>query len=79
MVVHFSLIGQVLEQTGSSRQKTLVFQYFDSRLLALANLDLLHYETDENQMRTKGTYMVQGTASVKDRAKPKVTFYMLLA
>ena len=79
MVVHFALIGQVLEQTGSSRQKTLVFQYFDSRLLALANLDLLHYETDESQMQTNGTYMVQGTASLRDGARPKVTFYMLLA
>ena len=29
MVVHFTLIGRVLEQTGSSRQKTLQCQYFD--------------------------------------------------
>ena len=72
MVVHFALIGQVMEQTGSSRQKTLLFQYFDIRLLALQNLEILYYETDTLQIQTNGVYMVQGTAVLKDGEKPMV-------
>ncbi len=77
MVVHFSLIGRVLEQTGSSRQKTLLFQYFDSRAF-LETLELQYYETDANQMRSDRTYLVQGTASLQDGSKPMVSgIYML--
>jgi hypothetical protein len=75
MVVHFALIGKALEQTGESRQKTLIFQYFDSRLL-LEDLELLHYETDTNQIQPNGTYMVQGTALLRDGKKPKVTIFI---
>lgn len=72
MVVHFAFIGQVMEQTGSSRQKTLLFQYFDARLVALENLELLYYETDTAPIQTNGVYMVQGTALLKDGEKPTV-------
>ena len=71
MVVHFTLIGRVLEQTGSSRQKTLQFQYLESRAY-LETLELQYFETDTNQMRSDGTYFVQGTALLQDDAKPKV-------
>jgi hypothetical protein len=72
MVVHFAFIGQVIEQTGSSRQKTVLFQYFDARLVALENLELLYYETDTDPIQTNGAYMVQGTALLKDGEKPTV-------
>lgn len=72
MVVHFAFIGQVIEQTGSARQKTVLFQYFDARLMALQNLELLYYETDTHAIQTNGVYMVQGTASLKDGEKPTV-------
>jgi len=77
MVVHFTLIGRVLEQTGSSRQKSLLFQYFDSRAY-LEALELQYYETDANQMRSDGTYLVQGTASLRDGSKPKVSVLHML-
>jgi hypothetical protein len=73
MVVHFAFIGQVMEQTGSSRQKTLLFQYFDVRLLALLNLEILYYETDTLHIQTKRVYLVQGTAILKDGEKPLVS------
>ena len=71
MVVHFVLIGRVLEQTRSSRQKSLLFQYFD-RQLSLETVEIQYYETDENRMRSDRTYLAQGTASLRDGAKPNV-------
>ena len=71
MGVHFALIGRVLEQTGSSRQKSLLFQYFD-RQMSLETLDMQYFETDESRMRSDGTYLVQGTASLREGAKPNV-------
>ena len=38
----------------------------------VAVLELQYFETDTNQMRSDGTYFVQGTALLQDGAKPKV-------
>jgi hypothetical protein len=39
----------------------------------METLELQYYETDANQMRSDGTYLVQGTVSLHDGAKPKVS------
>ena len=77
MVTHFALIGRVLEQTGSSRQKTLQFEYFDAQL-CLKTLEAQCFETDENQMQPDRTYLIQGTASLRDGSDPRVSFSYLL-
>jgi hypothetical protein len=42
----------------------------------MENLELLFFETDDNQMEQSKMYLVQGTALLKDGMKPKVTFYI---